>query len=293
MKLQVLDIPESQAERVGWLERLIAGPDLGDVAAELAALHGDGTDGQTLEQVLGAELSGVVEQGLGILSANTLTQLLRQPTLLLKLQERVLAENRPYWERLLERNYTLTAASDRIASRTQAAVEALSGTPGGEAAPASSWLTHPLLVALVTAAAVGGIWFGVQSRQPPPAPVAVGWGWSKPGALNQTLTPSDYLKSLAVAAGEWDKKRPEDAASIALRIAQFRQGCTQLILAEHRPLAPADREWLVGKCREWAQKLDAHLAAIEAGRPALEVRTEADVTISKLITALNTRAESV
>lgn len=292
MKLHALDIPESHADRVAWLERLIAGPELGDVAAELAVVHGAATNGQTLDGLLGGAKQAVIDKGLAALPEPAFQQLLGHPTLLLQLQERVLAAASPYWDKLLGRHDEVVTRSRRIAARTLSAIgaldEARTPPPSG-----GSWLTHPLLVCLVTAAAVAGILFGVQPWQPTPTPVAAGWGWSKPGAINATLTPHDYLRSLAVAAEDWFKKRPDDAAGVALRIAQFRQGCSQLILAEHRPLAPEDKVWLVERCQAWAKKLDDHLAAVESGRAPAEVRAEADVTIKKLVDAINTRAATL
>jgi hypothetical protein len=50
---------------------------------------------------------------------------------------------------------------------------------------------------------------------------------------------------------------------------------------------------LVEKCRVWAAKLDAHLAALEGGVSAAKVRDDADATINKLIEALRDRAKSL
>ncbi|MEQ9408153.1 MAG: hypothetical protein RIK87_10530 [Fuerstiella sp.] len=104
------------------------------------------------------------------------------------------------------------------------------------------------------------------------------------------MTPAAYLDSLADSAQEWFGKRPDTARAVATRIAQFRQGCSTLILADHAPLSAEDRTWLVGKCRARATKLDGHLAAVEAGQDAATVLTAADDTVNKLITALRGRA---
>jgi len=107
------------------------------------------------------------------------------------------------------------------------------------------------------------------------------------------LPPGVYLDRLADAAGEWFKKRPDDPNALARRIGEFRQGCSVLILSPHKPLAAQDRAWLVEKCRAWAAKLDAHLAALEGGASAAQVRDEADATINKLIAALRERAQAL
>jgi hypothetical protein len=120
-----------------------------------------------------------------------------------------------------------------------------------------------------------------------------GWGWSRPGALAQGVTPSTYLDRLADAAEDWFKKRPGDAPTLARRIGEFRQRCSTLILAEHRPLAAEDRAWLVGKCRDWAAKLDDHLRAVEAGDEPAKILGEADETVRKLIATIRGRAQAV
>jgi hypothetical protein len=119
---------------------------------------------------------------------------------------------------------------------------------------------------------------------------AVLWGWNKPGALHYELSRDAYLSSLADTADEWFNQRPERPQALARRIAEFRQGCSVVILSIHKPLSDEERKWLVDKCRSWAAKLDAHLAAIEAGQDVFKVRAEADETINRLATALRERA---
>jgi hypothetical protein len=130
-----------------------------------------------------------------------------------------------------------------------------------------------------------------EKGQPGPTVAAASrWGWDRPDALPQELPRAEYLDHLADTAREWFNKRPDTPIALARRIAEFRQGCSVLILSPHRPLSQEDRAWLVEKCRAWAVKLDAHLAAVEGGRGALEVRREVDETIDRLFAALRQRA---
>jgi hypothetical protein len=115
------------------------------------------------------------------------------------------------------------------------------------------------------------------------APPRAGWGWDRPDALPADalpadVPPADYLNRLADAAEEWFKKRPEDAPALARRLNEFRQGCSTLILAQHKPLADMDRPWLAERCRAWATKLDKALSDVESGRDVAQVRAEADET---------------
>ena len=156
-----------------------------------------------------------------------------------------------------------------------------------------AWYRQPWIVSLATAAAVllaVGIW---QFVSPPQSqPVVAGWGWNRPGNLSGDVSAPAYLNQLADAAQEWFKQRPEGSADLARRIGEFRQGCSQLILAKHRPLSEADRAWLVERCRAWAGKLDAHLADVESGKDVAQVRSDTDATVRQLIDALRKRAES-
>ena len=114
--------------------------------------------------------------------------------------------------------------------------------------------------------------------------------------MSQLALPNDkpapeYLNALADAGMEWFKKRPENAPDVARRINQFRQGCSTLILAPHKPLSDEDRKWLVERCRVWAKKLDDQLVALEQGADPVEVRTEVDGIVNKLVDALRDRAK--
>jgi hypothetical protein len=108
--------------------------------------------------------------------------------------------------------------------------------------------------------------------------------------LPQDLPPAAYLDRLADAAADWFRARPDEPIALARRLAELREGCSVLILSEHRPLSPEDRTWLVERCRSWAAKLDAHLTAVEAGEDPAKVRAAADETVNRLIAALRERA---
>ena len=103
---------------------------------------------------------------------------------------------------------------------------------------------------------------------------------------------SAYLNQLADAAAEWFRKRPEDAAALARRIGEMRQGCSRLLLAEHKPLTDADeRDWVRRKCRTWAARFDDSLRQLEAGRPVTEVRRQMDGVVTKVVAVLSERAD--
>jgi hypothetical protein len=288
MTLKSLDIPEEAEQLAGWLERQLAGPDLGRLAAELSAIENDAADGTSLDQLFHDQLSDVLANGLGSVSNETLRSLLRQPALLLELQERVLRDGGAYWDGLFSETDELNAVVQRGRAPLNRATATSPSAP--TVAASRPWYSHPLFVSCTTAAVVLIAVFVIARNRTEPPATTVGWGWAKPGALPEQAEPAEYFQQLADGADEWYSQRPETPRDVAVRLAQFRQGCTVLILAEHKPLSPDDRRWLVDKCKLWAAKLDAHLVDLESDRPAIDVRGEIDATIRNLISALRDRA---
>ena len=65
--------------------------------------------------------------------------------------------------------------------------------------------------------------------------------------------------------------RPGDAASLGIRIVEFRIGA-RLLHSTYGPLDPEDKAWLLEQCRAWAKALDGHLQALDGGADPLAVR---------------------
>ena len=301
MKLVALEIPDDPALLPGWLEGHLVNTDLAALVAELEAVHGEQPDNLSLTDVLRDRRDAVLTRGLASLPAEGLKSLLRNPRLLLELQELILTEGGPCWlngaaeaaskQDDLERVWN--RLSDPLQQTSRAAVLPVA-PPSRRVVPLARWIaTFAAAAAIVLGVGV----FLVERRrggdQGATAVAASGWGWNRPGALADDLPPGVYLDRLADAAGEWFKKRPDDPIALARRIGEFRQGCSVLILSPHKPLTAQDRAWLVEKCRAWAAQLDAHLAALEGGASAATVRDDADATINKLIEALRDRAKAL
>jgi hypothetical protein len=296
MILYALDIPDDPARLPGWLERHLVGMHLAELVAELSAAHaGPVSEGTTLQEALGAHLESVLEEGLGRVPPQTLQQLLREPRLLLDLQEVIFACGEAYWDRVAQQT---PAGRDRVA-RGRRRLDAFLAAERGGHGPATlpfrptRWYRRPLFVSLATAAAVLLAIFAYHHHGPRPEQPAGGWGWNRPGAMPDSLTASAYLENLADGAGEWFKKRPESAPEIAARVADFRKGCSTLIFAAHKPLAEDDRKWLVERCRAWAETIDKHLTELEAGEDPLRVRQDMDATVRTLINKIRERAQAL
>ena len=280
MKLLMLDIPESTPELAAWLAAQLVSPRLGELVAELRAVHARSQARLDLPQLFGGQWPAILQRGLGEATRPQLQTLLQNPALLLDLQERILIEGGAYWQ-------------DQLPSDSEAAADLPSFSqlqlrlaPIPVSTLRSKWL---LRTVLAVAACVLVAVVSVQFFRPAPPQVATGWGWNRSDAFPEQLNDKAYLQHLADGAQEWFKKRPETRADLALRITQFRNGCDAMLAAEHKPLKPADKAWLLERCRVWRGKFEQQLTALERGDEVAQVRGEADATVEKLVQTLRGR----
>jgi hypothetical protein len=294
LKPIALDMPEDEAELAGWLERQVVGERLGPLVAELEGIHGPPAHTASLDQVLGGRRDAVLHSGLSSVPYERFGLLLRQPRLLLELQELVLISGGPYWE-------TLAAAQpehrDALARGRVRLPDASGRAP---AAPRpfrlQRWgvgLAATVAAALLLAAFLIPGRLGGRPQTAETIAASSAWGWNRPGALAGDLGPGAYLNRLADTAGEWFDQRPQSPIDLARRLGEFRLSCTVLILSPHRPLSAQDRAWLVEKCRAWAAKLDSVIASLENGENPATVRDQADATATALLKALRDRAKTL
>ncbi|MCA9048703.1 MAG: hypothetical protein KDA89_08240 [Planctomycetaceae bacterium] len=120
-----------------------------------------------------------------------------------------------------------------------------------------------------------------------------GWGFSSPDLLAFEGRDQKFLDHLADAAGQWSNKQPSDNSELRERLAQFSEGCGQLIRTleqqQLNQLTPEAQQWLHDRCLAWKGRIDGHIAAIDNQSESFEqVRDHADETVEKLITALRT-----
>jgi hypothetical protein len=293
--VRIGDVPDDPERLGGWLEGHLVGLELGNLTTELAAVHQRaGDDKSSLGDILGEQRSELLEDGLSTLSAGQMRRILQTPRLLMELQELILSEGGSYWVQLAGSAETDVNAIEGVWSRLQPAMGAPAPDSTDTVATAKAAWYRPWLVSVVTAVFVLiGVQLARQTGQPAgDAEVGTqgGWDWAQPEALPENVAAGEYLTALADGAGAWFNQRPETAPELARRISELRQGCTTLLLADHRALSRSDRDWLLTECRAWAQALDEHLAAVEAGEDVLTVRSAADETVNSLMDALRERA---
>jgi hypothetical protein len=133
-------------------------------------------------------------------------------------------------------------------------------------------------------------------QSPPPAGATIvpsdAWGWARPGAFPDHVERGEYFNHLADAAGEWFRSRPDGAAALAIRMGEFRQGCSLLILSDHPSLDAAERQWLVENARAWSARFDGFLISLETGGDPLVIGRVADRAVEALMDSLRSRARS-
>lgn len=294
MSLILHNMPDDVAKWPDWLECRLVSPTLGQLVAELEVVHGGSLEAEaTLDEVCGEALREVYSIGLAALSPERLRMLLRQPSLLLALQEAVLIHGQSYWT-AVPRPYEFAQSTDEQ-WRQVATTCGLADTPAqaGEAdsrmqpelathhqrRSRRTWITSVAALVLVGT----GIWF----VRPRPAM----WGFDRDGLLSTNVPRDEYLNALADAAGDWFNKRPDQVDGLVRRLTEFERGCDTLIQAPHPELADVDRQWLVERCGAWKSKLAACRTSLSAGQLSLEeAQATADQTIRALQHALRTRA---
>ncbi|MCA9109633.1 MAG: hypothetical protein KDA52_06780 [Planctomycetaceae bacterium] len=113
MSLFAMDMPETHAELVEWLEQHLVGLNLASLVAELSAIHGEADDSSSLKDLLGSRMPDVMENGLTVLDTKQVRSLVCHPRYLLELQELVLSTGGQHWHKRM--TDTADNEFDRIA----------------------------------------------------------------------------------------------------------------------------------------------------------------------------------
>ncbi len=181
-------------------------------------------------------------------------RLLKQPELLLELQERVLIDGGAYWESLPLEPELVAAVQQgwqRLSSERglSAGVEHVSNVLNSSSITSTletCSTTESLRQArriVVAAAAMVLIAFGLWLLPKPNQPL-LAWGWNRPG----TFAADQYLDRLADRADEWHQRPHETPDQLRNDLTDFRQACLTLLDATYDPLPPEQRDELKKCC---------------------------------------------
>ncbi|MFM9960449.1 MAG: hypothetical protein ACKV2Q_04405 [Planctomycetaceae bacterium] len=304
MKLPVLDMPDDPQLIPGWLERHLKGLELGELVAELGAVHGPPDSPTTLDELCGADLPNVLEHGLTALPREHLRRMLKQPELLLELQERVLIDGGTYWESLplepelvaavhqgwqrLSSNLGLSASVEHISDLFKAdSVTSPNNASTLETGVTTTSLRRTRRLVFAAAAVMLtalGLWLFPKPQQQPLA-----WGWNRPGTFAADVTPDQYLDRFADRADEWSQRPHETREQLRADLTDFRVACRKMLDTDHTLLPDREQAELKGRCQKWLKKFEAQLVALDAGDDVAEIRKQADDTVQLLTTAIRQR----
>jgi hypothetical protein len=298
-----LELPEDQSLWATWLDHQVVGPDLRLLVRQWELLAGvsselssERSSEESWEQRLVSQftdqLPKILANGLGALSNDELQRFLRQPRLLLALQEQVFMTGGPYWERL-SRSETHLDETTRSSSKARTTVRELAqsdGTKENQAEVSSSFektstqqsnrilLRTVLMLATLAASALIAV-FLMQPRNQ-------GSFFDRKGLVVSSLEGREFTKSLAVAIREdWDADSPD--AEFRNQLRSLRDSCERLLVADLHQLSPAVALDVKTRCRKWQTSFSEMLDVLETGRPVSEVRQEANQVVDRLVRVLS------
>jgi hypothetical protein len=298
-----LELPEDQSLWATWLDHQVVGPDLRLLVRQWELLAGvsselssERSSEESWEQRLVSQftdqLPKILANGLGALSNDELQRFLRQPRLLLALQEQVFMSGGPYWERLSRSEMHLDETT-RSSSKLRTTVRELAqsdGTKEIQAEVSSSFektstqqsnrilLRTVLMLATLAASALIAV-FLMQPRNK-------GSFFDRTGLVVSSLEGREFTKSLAVAIREdWDADSPD--AEFRNQLRSLRDSCERLLVADLHQLSPAVALDLKTRCRKWQNSFSEMLDVLETGRPVSEVRQEANQVVDRLVRVLS------
>jgi len=304
MKAVVTEIPDEVSDWPSWLEQQIAGLSLFDLVVGLKATSEPSNNSTTLQRVCGEQLPTIYESGLGVLRTEQIRTLFENPELLLELQERVLVEGGAYWDSVeqppedklvVEQHVAKTLAAIGQARPSQGLMGNLDAVMSSPVKPSTSVSTKPksmLEQYWPVLALAAGLLIAVGVWRPTATSDGGGWGFDKSGLLTAQVTGRSYLNSLSDAAGAFSKKVPDSKEATLKRLTEFSAGCSKLIAAPNLQVENAeDRQWLVAKCKDWAAKIDGHIADLKQNKKDWqEVLKEANETAKKMQSTLKDKA---
>lgn len=303
MTFSILDIPDDHEAKKTWLTDWLVRPGLGGFVAETRMLLGehiapnvneetiDEKWAERLSEVCGAQLPRMCSEGLGALSETQIDELVRKPELLLAAQEHLIQYGGPHWDAQFDSSMTSIDTKQHWRS-IEAEIDESRGNRTHtvmpqDHVPAKRSSRRAFAVIVMAASMLVGVTLWQFSQ-----PTTSGWGFARSGLLTANVSSAEYFESLADASGDWFNKRPTNSTELAARLRQFSKGCQELIDAPHAQLAQTDRDWLVGKCGVWKDKIDSLETQVRTNELGFEdSMSNADTTMRNLQSALKERAK--
>ncbi len=304
-----------------WLETRLTEPDFHQLIAELESVRAyvhpedDVTNPasiQTLENLLGEQVSEVLEKGLSILSVDDhkakLQALYSNTIALEELHFRIYAEGGEYWQKKIESAASVSAAmptkETKLLTNTVAVVSTESKAVSAEtertqlgkqrsvslASRNQSWVWPAAMSAICSAAAVFAVMINLP-KEPYREQFACQWSAAE---LRKSTASKDFFRKVTYLAA-WPEEPQKDAATLAREIAHYRSACSELIMSDFKVLSAADQKFFRDRCIAWSSKFDAQLLRIEKDGDAAvkEVHIAVGDIIKQLKKTLKEKTDSV
>jgi len=313
MNLKTLDMPDDPARLGAWLDEQLLSPDLMDTIMELEILAGESkTEDQKLADILGEQKQAILNSGLNATQFATVADLLKQPDLLLQLQEEVLMHGGDFWQKKL-RVESQTHQSSILELTQQAESIDQARIP---VARAKSKFSTTRIVGIVAAMAAtllvlfsllpektdngqiaqndGSTKPKTQIDTPDPIPPAndvvgsdkPGWGFAESGVLVADVGEQEMLKTLSAATLSWYNKPTTSIKELEARLNQFDEGCQQLLVAELPQLESATRDAIFKACEDCRASIASQLQDIKRGIDFDVALLSAEANIERLNKAI-------
>lgn len=312
-----LCLPDERVKWGDWLEQQLIGTELKKTIEQLIVLGGNNPAAISLEDWLGNDRSLILESGIQKnLSQARIESLVRNPTLLLDLQELVLLDGGEYWLRVsmsrpqqdnadfiiknmvsqLAQRHPPTSVQANIlsdqdlvnkqASTSDKQIVRANTTAGNE--NRASWWIWASMVA--TAAAIMLIVFN-------PFTLSQESKFFAAAELQSSVaTPQLALQRMAQRVQTDWANGLQDPKALKQQLVSFRNSCDYLIdgpLVKSLDGLPAETISDVRqRCSNWKKKSSELIAALDSGKPVTDIQRDADKMIETLTNKLREIAQS-
>ena len=304
MKLKSLDIPNDISQLGNWLDDQLVSPELMDTIMELEILAGERlTYNLNLNDISSDLMPEINARGINAASPSAIRQLLRQPTLLLELQESVLTNGGDYWQQKLDKNYQSPTGLNKLLNTL-----GTTRLAPVDAAAKATWNRKRILGLIAAIAATILLTFAIwpdttnnhqtaqdgklahaDNNDPTPSNPRSSkpeWGFAASGLLNLQLAESEMLRSLSQASLTWYNKVPATNDQLEIRLEQFDRGCRELLEAELPQLSAQNRKAVHQACKTCRASIAQLLAELNRNADFDVTLLKADATIERLSQAI-------
>jgi hypothetical protein len=317
--LPALLLPDERKEWAAWIEKQLMGTELVRVVEQLIVLGGNHPAVLSLEAWLGEDRNNVLEHGLQKdIAQSRIEDLVRNPALLLELQELVLLEGDNYWLQLpkssaqqeLENSIAqkvstqLNLPSDisiplqSLAKQVNHSLDPVNREVRPAIRPSESVVetnknrTNGWTWAALAATAAAVMWMILNPFSPP----SNGQFFAALELQTPAATPQQALQRMALRVDQDWKRGLTDPKALQRQLEVFRDSCDFLIdgplVKSLDGLPTATQDDIRQRCKKWQEKASELIAALASGNPVNDVQTGADEMIGKLINKLNEIAQT-